>query len=206
MQKKRTYKYLIINRKNYLVLDKNRAWHVKKKLNINSMKKAIKLFLGTHDFNAFRSSSCGAKSPVRTIKKAVITKKGNKIIEYKGKIITVKETETNPKFDNDKAIYLFNLNKKYDLDGDFNYNTARLINHSCDPNCEVDGVGLKLWIYSIKDIKKNEELTYDYGFSFDKDYKNYPCRCGTKKCVGFIVKSESRWRIKKSKKNKSISK
>ena len=63
-------------------------------------------------------------------------KEGTKIIEYKGKIISVKETETNPKFDNDKAIYLFNLNKRYDLDGDFKYNTARLINHSCDPNCE----------------------------------------------------------------------
>ena len=133
-------------------------------------------------------------------------KKNTKIIEYKGKIITVKETETNPKFDNDKAIYLFNLNKKYDLDGDFKYNTARLINHSCDPNCEVDGVGLKLWIYAVKDIKKNEELTYDYGFSFDKDYKDFPCRCGAKKCVGFIVNSQSRWRIKKSKKRKSTNK
>ena len=133
-------------------------------------------------------------------------KKNTKIIEYKGKIITVKETETNPKFDNDKAIYLFNLNKKYDLDGDFKYNTARLINHSCDPNCEVDGVGLKLWIYAIKDIKKNEELTYDYGFSFDKDYKDFPCRCGARKCVGFIVNSQSRWRIKKLRKRKSTSK
>ena len=133
-------------------------------------------------------------------------KKNTKIIEYKGKIITVKETETNPKFDNDKAIYLFNLNKKYDLDGDFKYNTARLINHSCDPNCEVDGVGLKLWIYAVKDIKKNEELTYDYGFSFDKDYKDFPCRCGAKKCVGFIVNSQSRWRIKKLKKRKSTNK
>ena len=127
-------------------------------------------------------------------------KKDSKIIEYKGKIITVKETETNPKFDNDKAIYLFNLNKRYDLDGDFRYNTARLINHSCDPNCEVDGVGLKLWIYSLRDIKKNEELTYDYGFSFDKDYKDFPCRCGAKKCVGYIVNSQSRWRVKNSKK------
>ena len=133
-------------------------------------------------------------------------KKNTKIIEYKGKIITVKETETNPKFDNDKAIYLFNLNKKYDLDGDFKYNTARLINHSCDPNCEVDGVGLKLWIYAVKDIKKNEELTYDYGFSFDKDYKDFPCRCGARKCVGFIVNSQSRWRIKKLRKRKSTSK
>ena len=133
-------------------------------------------------------------------------KKNTKIIEYKGKIITVRETETNPKFDNDKAIYLFNLNKKYDLDGDFKYNTARLINHSCDPNCEVDGVGLKLWIYAVKDIKKNDELTYDYGFSFDKDYKDFPCRCGAKKCVGFIVNSQSRWRIKKLRKRKSTSK
>ena len=137
---------------------------------------------------------------------ALDIKKNTKIIEYKGKIITVKETETNPKFDNDKAIYLFNLNKKYDLDGDFKYNTARLINHSCDPNCEVDGIGLKLWIYAVKDIKKNEELTYDYGFSFDKDYKDFPCRCGAKKCVGFIVNSQSRWRIKKSRKRKSTSK
>tara|TARA_B100001778_G_C18473653_1_gene576997 strand:- start:393 stop:863 length:471 start_codon:yes stop_codon:yes gene_type:complete len=133
-------------------------------------------------------------------------KKDTKIIEYKGKVISVKETETNPKFDNDKAIYLFNLNKRYDLDGDFKYNTARLINHSCDPNCEVDGAGLKLWIYSIKDIKKNDELTYDYGFSFDKDYKDFPCRCGAKKCVGYIVNSQSRWRIKKLKKKKSPNK
>ena len=57
-------------------------------------------------------------------------KKGTRIIEYKGKIITAKRSEKDPKFDNDKAIYLFNLNKKYDLDGDFKYNTARLISHS----------------------------------------------------------------------------
>ena len=78
--KKRTYKYMIVNRKNFLVLDKNRAWLVKKKLNIHYMNKAIKLFSGTHNFNAFRSSSCGAKSPIRTIEKSSLTKKGDKII------------------------------------------------------------------------------------------------------------------------------
>lgn len=78
--KKRTYKYMIINRKNFLVLDKNRAWLVKKKLNTRLMKKALKLFLGKHNFNAFRSSSCGAKSPIRTIEKSTLTKKGNKIL------------------------------------------------------------------------------------------------------------------------------
>ena len=126
--------------------------------------------------------------------------KGTKIIEYKGKIITIKQSEENPKFDNGKAIYLFNLNKKYDLDGDFKFNTARLINHSCDPNCEVAGSGLKVWVYAIKDISKDEELSYDYGFSYDKDYKQFPCKCRSVKCVGYIVREGSRWRIKKKRK------
>ena len=66
-------------------------------------------------------------------------RKNIKIMDYKGRLISKKETESNEKFDNDKHIYLFNINKKYDLDGDYKYNTARLINHSCDPNCEVTG-------------------------------------------------------------------
>ena len=126
-------------------------------------------------------------------------KNGSKIIEYKGKVITRKEAEENPKYDNEKAIYLFNLNKRYDLDGDFKFNTARLINHSCNPNCEVTGTGLKVWVHSIKDIKKGEEFSYDYGFSFDEDFKNYPCRCGSINCCGYIVREVSRWRIKKKK-------
>ncbi len=129
-------------------------------------------------------------------------KNGTKIIEYKGKIVSAKKVETDPKFDNEKAIYLFRLNNKYDLDGDFKFNTARLINHSCNPNCEVAGSGLKVWVYAIKDIKENEELTYDYGFSFDEDYKQFPCKCRSKNCVGYIVREGSRWRIKKYEKSK----
>ena len=125
-------------------------------------------------------------------------KKGTRIIEYKGKIISVKKSETNSKFDNGKAIYLFNINKKFDLDGDFKFNTVRLINHSCDPNCEVFGSGLKVWVYAMKNIKKGEELSYDYGFSFDEDYKNYPCKCRSRNCVGYIIREGSRWRIKKN--------
>ena len=124
-------------------------------------------------------------------------KKGTRIIEYKGKIISVKKSEEDPKFDNDKAIYLFNINRKYDLDGNFKFNTARLINHSCNPNCEVFGSGIKVWVYAMRDIIKGEELSYDYGFSFDKDYKNYPCRCGSSKCIGYIIREGSRWRVKK---------
>ena len=130
-------------------------------------------------------------------------KQGTRIIEYKGKIISNQQSEEDSKFDNDKAIYLFKINKKYDLDGDFKFNTARLINHSCDPNCEVFGSGLKVWVYAMKNIKKGEELSYDYGFNYDKDYKNFPCKCGSKKCAGYIVREGSRWRIKKIKKRKS---
>ena len=129
--------------------------------------------------------------------------KGTKIIEYKGKIISVKKSEVDPKFDNRKAIYLFNINNRYDLDGNFKFNTARLINHSCNPNCEVFGEGLKIWVYAMKDIKKGEELSYDYGFSFDENFREFPCNCRSKNCVGFIVREGSRWRIKKRKKSKS---
>ena len=126
-------------------------------------------------------------------------KADTKIIYYKGKLITKKETERNPKYDNEKAIYLFNVNSRYDMDGDFEYNTARLINHSCNPNCEVAGKGLKLWIFALRDIKKGEELSYDYGFGFDENYKDYVCKCGAKNCCGYIVREGSRWRIKKKK-------
>ena len=125
-------------------------------------------------------------------------KPGIKIIEYVGKLITKKEAQQNSKFDNSKDIYLFNVNEKWDLDGAWSFNTARLINHSCNPNCEVEGKGLKLWIRAIKDIKKDEELSYDYGFSYSKeDLKNFVCRCGSKKCCGYIVRESSRWRINK---------
>ena len=62
------------------MLDKNRSWHIKKKLNVKLMKKAAKVLEGTHDFSAFRASSCGAKSPIRTIEKSSVIKKGEKII------------------------------------------------------------------------------------------------------------------------------
>ena len=79
--KKRVYKYIILNRTSLPVIEKNRVWHVRKKLSINEMKKGAKLLTGTHDFSAYRSSSCTAKSPVRTIKKISIKKNRN------GKII-----------------------------------------------------------------------------------------------------------------------
>ena len=129
---------------------------------------------------------------------------GTKIINYKGKIVTNKQVDESAKYDNGKPIYLFTLNKRYTLDGDFSWNIAGLINHSCSPNAEYDGKGLKIWITATRDIRKGEEITCDYGFSFDKDYRQFPCKCRSKNCCGYIVREESRWRINKkfSMKNK----
>ena len=78
--RKKTYKYVILNRISNSPLYKNRSWLIKKKLNIDMMKKGIKFFLGKHDFSSMRSASCSAKSPIRTISKASLKKKDNKII------------------------------------------------------------------------------------------------------------------------------
>ena len=78
--KKRTYQYTIINRQSPLALQKNKAWHIRKKLNVKDMKKGAKLLLGTHDFSTFRASSCGAKSPIKTIEKISIKRNKDKLI------------------------------------------------------------------------------------------------------------------------------
>ncbi len=78
--KKREYEYVILNRLAKPAIDKNRSWHVKKKLDLKKMKKAIKYFYGTHDFTAFRSSSCSAKSPIRNIDYVNVKREKEKII------------------------------------------------------------------------------------------------------------------------------
>ena len=82
--KMRIYKYVIINRFSRPVLDKNRAWHIMNKLDLEIMKKAAKKLVGTNDFSTFRASTCRAKSPIRTMKSVKIKTKNGKIeIEFK---------------------------------------------------------------------------------------------------------------------------
>jgi len=128
-------------------------------------------------------------------------KKGTKIIQYIGEKITKKEgdkrsAERIKKFlnkVNEGSVYIFELNKKYDIDGSPLYNKARFINHSCDPNCVVDIIKNEIWISSINGIKKGEELNYDYGYPFDDDdFCDHICKCGSVKCIGYII-SQDDW-------------
>ncbi len=77
--KERIYVYKIINREGTLSLQNYKAWHIKKKIDINLLKKGAKILEGTHDFSTFRSSSCSAKSPIRKINSVKVRKKENQI-------------------------------------------------------------------------------------------------------------------------------
>jgi SET domain-containing protein len=130
--------------------------------------------------------------------------KGEKIIEYVGKILTKKESEKlaekqiekSQKKKNKGAVYIFELNKRYDIEGNVSWNKAKYINHSCDPNAEAINERGHIWIISMKDIKKGEEITYNYGYDWE-NYKEHPCKCGSPKCIGYILDKKHWKKIKK---------
>ncbi len=108
------------------------------------------------------------------------------IIEYVGEKISKEESERRCNANNH---YIFLYDDEHDLDGNVDWNPARWINHSCEPNCEaIDDEG-RLWIAAMRDIQAGEELTFNYGYDLD-DYKSHPCRCGSSRCAGFIVAEE----------------
>jgi tRNA pseudouridine38-40 synthase len=78
--KKREYRYFILNRLAPPSLDSNKVWHIKSSLNLKSMKKAANLLKGKKNFSAFRSSSCSAKSPIKTLEEATVKKTEDKIV------------------------------------------------------------------------------------------------------------------------------
>ena len=133
-------------------------------------------------------------------------KKNTCIIQYIGEKITKSEGDKrsaerikkhlNKK--NEGSVYIFELNKKYDIDGSPTYNKARYINHSCNPNCEVNIINNQIWISSIKKIKKGDELSYDYGYPFDEeDFSDHTCKCASSKCIGYIISQDDWIKYKK---------
>ena len=116
------------------------------------------------------------------------------IIEYKGEVITWKEAlrrhPHDPK-DPDHTFY-FHIDDKHVIDAKFRGNAARWINHACNPNCEADEVGERVFIKALRAIRPGEELFYDYGLIIDERYspklkKQFECRCGTRGCRGTML-------------------
>ncbi len=133
--------------------------------------------------------------------------KDTNIIQYVGDKITKKESERRSEIiiskhkDNVEhgAVYIFELNKRYDIDGHVESNTARFINHSCNPNCEAVNIDGEIWIVAMKDIDEGEELTYNYGYGFE-NYESHVCACLSDNCIGYIL-ADKHW-PKLSKSNK----
>lgn len=99
-------------------------------------------------------------------------KKGAKIIEYTGKVVSKTKREK------DWGKYYFEVGKNKVIDGNIKSNLARYINHSCVPNCEADGPEGRVYIWALRNIKAGEELAYDYGEEyFDKHIGPQNCRC-----------------------------
>jgi SET domain-containing protein len=139
----------------------------------------------------------------RGVYAAEAIEKETQIIEYIGEYIDKDESEKRAwdqaavaEETGDAAVYIFTLDKKWDIDGNVPWNDARLINHSCEPNCEAWIEEDQIFIYALKDIEAGEELTFDYGFDIDC-FEDHPCRCGSDNCVGYIVSREQWPELKK---------
>ena len=84
--KERIYKYFIINRLAASTLENERAWHIRKKLDVKLLKEGAKKLIGTHDFSTFRAANCYAESPIKNINKITIKNINKKIqIEFRSK-------------------------------------------------------------------------------------------------------------------------
>jgi SET domain-containing protein len=112
---------------------------------------------------------------------------GTRLIEYVGLPISKKKSAELTLKQNR---YLFTLNGAWDLNGKVSWNPARLINHSCEPNCEASVEdNNRVWIFSTKPIAREQELTFNYGYGLE-DFTNFSCRCGAPSCVGYMVSEE----------------
>lgn len=99
-------------------------------------------------------------------------KKGTRIMEYVGEIISAEEANRRG------GKYLFEINEKKTIDGSTRSNIARYINHSCKPNCEANNIRGRIYIHALRNIPSGEELSYDYGKEyFDEFLKPSGCKC-----------------------------
>jgi SET domain-containing protein len=102
--------------------------------------------------------------------------KGACVIEYTGRPLEPGEEYTA------RSRYLFEISKTKTIDGSPRWNTARYINHSCRPNCEPEIYKNRVYIFAKRAIKPGEELAYNYGPAYFKDFiEPHGCRCP--KCV-----------------------
>jgi len=121
-------------------------------------------------------------------------KAGSKVLEYKGEIITWEEALERHPHDPEQPnhTFYFHLDDGHVIDGKYQGNSAKWINHACEPNLEAEQVGNRVFLNALRDIAMGEELFFDYGLIIDarktaKVKKEYACWCGAPTCRGTML-------------------
>lgn len=121
---------------------------------------------------------------------------GEQILEYKGKLVSWKEAQR--RYERSAAAdghtFLFDLDDGQVIDGAQGGNSARWINHSCEPNSEAEQDGSRVFIYALQDIEIGTELFISYqlcveGRKTTALKKLYECKCGSRSCRGTMLAS-----------------
>jgi SET domain-containing protein len=119
---------------------------------------------------------------------------GSCVAEYEGQRITAKEAEKRSGADPDNPFhtFFFSLDSGRMIDGAVDGNDSRWINHCCDPNCEAREEDGHIFIYALRDIRRGEELNYDYGLIISERHtpavkRAYACLCGASTCRGTML-------------------
>jgi uncharacterized protein len=114
---------------------------------------------------------------------------GTVLIEYRGEVITWDEAlRRHPHDPSDpNHTFYFHVDEQHVIDGKIGGNSSRWINHSCEPNCEAEDDGGRIFIKALVDLYPGDELFFDYGLVIDgrltaKLKKEYECRCGSPSC------------------------
>lgn len=119
---------------------------------------------------------------------------GARIVEYRGQRISHEEADA--RYNDDTTdhphILLFIVNDETVIDGGRRGSPARYFNHSCEPNCEAVIEDGRVFIEAIRDIRRGEELTYDYHLERPGRYRaewdeQYACHCGAPSCRGTML-------------------
>ncbi|HEY1089781.1 MAG TPA: SET domain-containing protein-lysine N-methyltransferase [Burkholderiaceae bacterium] len=119
---------------------------------------------------------------------------GEVLIEYTGERIDWSEALRRHPHDPKQPdhTFYFHIEGGMVIDALFGGNSSRWINHSCDPNCEADETGGRVFIKALRDLLPGEELFYDYGLVIDERYtpklkKQFACYCGAPTCRGTML-------------------